>query len=83
MNDPTRQRWLKSLSPDDTIQVFAKARYPGWECYVRSVRIEIYGEFVESALSELQLEQSDNSPLIQNHEQQASRGLSQQSVDKR
>ncbi|CAN9481417.1 unnamed protein product [Alternaria alternata] len=55
----------------------------GWECYVRSVRIEIYGEFVESALSELQLEQSDNSPLTQNHEQQASRGLSQQSVDKR
>ncbi|KAB2099841.1 hypothetical protein AG0111_0g11852 [Alternaria gaisen] len=59
VNDPTRQRWLKNLSPDDTIQVFAKAKYPGWECYVHSVRVEIYGEFVESALSELPLHQSN------------------------
>ncbi|CAN9415749.1 unnamed protein product [Alternaria alternata] len=74
---------FSAVSDSRSDEVFAKARYPGWECYVRSVRIEIYGEFVESALSELQLEQSDNSPLTQNHEQQASRGLSQQSVDKR
>jgi hypothetical protein len=36
-------RWLLDLQPGDVIQVFPRALYPGWINYVRSVKIELYG----------------------------------------
>lgn len=41
--DQDTKDWLGTLRSGDTVQVFARAQYPGWCNYVRRVDIEIEG----------------------------------------
>jgi hypothetical protein len=43
VRNPAKREWLLALKPGDVIQVFAKARYPGWENHVRHMKIELFG----------------------------------------
>ncbi|KAI0836696.1 ankyrin [Hypoxylon sp. FL0890] len=47
LTDPTvvdteRGLWIKALAPGDRIVILPHARYPGWENYVRRVKIDIF-----------------------------------------
>jgi hypothetical protein len=41
--DQSIRNWLAQLQGGDVIQVYPKARYPGWVDFVRRVEIEIKG----------------------------------------
>ena len=41
--DSTTKAWIEQLKPGDTIAVFARAQFPGWVNFVRSVRVDIFG----------------------------------------
>jgi hypothetical protein len=43
VRNAAKKEWLLALKPGDVIQVFAKAKYRGWQNYVRYMRIELYG----------------------------------------
>ncbi|KAI1452843.1 ankyrin [Annulohypoxylon moriforme] len=40
--DKERGTWIKALMPGDRVVVLPHARYPGWENWVRRMRIDIY-----------------------------------------
>ncbi|KAI1205157.1 ankyrin [Annulohypoxylon truncatum] len=40
--DAERGTWIKGLMPGDRVVVLPHARYPGWENWVRRMRIDIY-----------------------------------------
>lgn len=46
--DSERGRWITALAPGDRIVVVPHARYPGWENWVRRVKIEIFTTCIRS-----------------------------------
>ncbi|KAI0885887.1 ankyrin [Annulohypoxylon maeteangense] len=42
VTDAERGTWIKGLMPGDRVVVLPHARYPGWENWVRRMRIDIY-----------------------------------------
>ncbi|KAI1140138.1 ankyrin [Hypoxylon sp. FL0543] len=53
LTDPTvvdteRGLWIKALAPGDRIVILPHARYPGWENWVRRVRIDIFTTCLKS-----------------------------------
>ncbi|KAI1646214.1 ankyrin [Daldinia loculata] len=47
--DAERGSWIKALAPGDRILVLPHARYPGWENWVRRVRIDVYTTCLRSS----------------------------------
>ncbi|KAI1466173.1 ankyrin [Daldinia caldariorum] len=47
--DAERESWIKALGPGDRILVLPHARYPGWENWVRRVRIDVYTTCLRSS----------------------------------
>ncbi|KAI1086934.1 ankyrin [Rostrohypoxylon terebratum] len=47
-----RGTWIKGLMPGDRIVILPHARYPGWENWVRRMRIDIYTTFSASTSTE-------------------------------
>ncbi|KAI1808884.1 ankyrin [Daldinia bambusicola] len=47
--DAERDSWIKALGPGDRILVLPHARYPGWENWVRRVRIDVYTTCLRSS----------------------------------
>ncbi|XTI84399.1 hypothetical protein V2W45_175492 [Cenococcum geophilum] len=43
VQNPAKRKWLRTLAPGDTLQVFPKARYGGWENRVQPIKIVLYG----------------------------------------
>ena len=39
---------MSMIASGDTLQVFAKAKYPGWANHVKRVEVDIYCETAES-----------------------------------
>ncbi|KAK6950682.1 hypothetical protein Daesc_007207 [Daldinia eschscholtzii] len=47
--DAERDSWIKALAPGDRILVLPHARYPGWQNWVRRVRIDVYTTCLRSS----------------------------------
>jgi len=50
--EPGMREWMSLLGPGDVLQVFPKAKFPGWVNYVKLVEVDLYCE-TDGVLSEL------------------------------
>lgn len=63
-----RGSWIKGLMPGDRIVILPHARYPGWENWVRRMRIDIYTTCLRSDLDSTTVSASTSTESLPQYE---------------